>query len=78
MKCPIDGRELAGKSHAGVEINFCPKCRGVWLDQGELGKIIENSAAQASRSPGRDYDEDGYHPISSKKPKSFLSELFDF
>ena len=78
MKCPIDGTELAAKSNAGIEINFCPKCRGVWLDKGELGKIIENSAAQASTLPEGDFDEDGYHPTSSKKPKSFLSALFDF
>ncbi|MCG6904299.1 MAG: zf-TFIIB domain-containing protein [Rhodobacter sp.] len=78
MKCPKDGSELAVKSHGGVEIEFCPTCRGVWLDQGELGKIIANSATQASPSPEGDYDEDGYHPTSSKKPRSFLSMLFDF
>ena len=39
----------------GIEIDYCPRCRGVWLDRGELDKIIERSAAIASGSPvGRD------------------------
>jgi len=41
MQCPIDGSELVMTDRQGVEIDYCPKCRGVWLDRGELDKIIE-------------------------------------
>jgi Zn-finger nucleic acid-binding protein len=44
MKCPIDDTPLSVSSREGVEIDFCPQCRGVWLDRGELDKIIERSA----------------------------------
>lgn len=43
MKCPIDGAELKMTERQGVEIDYCPKCRGVWLDRGELDKIIEKA-----------------------------------
>lgn len=78
MKCPIDGTLLETSARAGVEINYCPQCRGVWLDRGEMEKIVENSASDASKSPEGEYDEDGYHPTTRNKTKSFLSELFDF
>ena len=48
MKCPIDGETLVMTDRSGVEIDYCPKCRGVWLDRGELDKIIERSAPAAS------------------------------
>ncbi|WP_158968576.1 TFIIB-type zinc ribbon-containing protein [Chachezhania sediminis] len=47
MKCPIDGTELLMTERSGVEIDYCPKCRGVWLDRGELDKIIERAEPQA-------------------------------
>ncbi|MCK8465038.1 zf-TFIIB domain-containing protein [Aliiroseovarius sp. S1339] len=43
MKCPIDGTELKMSERQGVEIDYCPQCRGVWLDRGELDKIIEKA-----------------------------------
>lgn len=43
MKCPVDGTTLAMSDRNGVEIDYCPTCRGVWLDRGELDKIIERS-----------------------------------
>lgn len=43
MKCPIDGTELQMTERQGVEIDYCPRCRGVWLDRGELDKIIDRS-----------------------------------
>jgi uncharacterized protein len=48
MKCPIDSNDLVMTERQGVEVDYCPKCRGVWLDRGELDKIIERSAAAAS------------------------------
>jgi Zn-finger nucleic acid-binding protein len=45
MQCPIDGTTLQMSDRQGIEIDYCPTCRGVWLDRGELDKIIERSAA---------------------------------
>lgn len=94
MKCPVcKDVDLVITDRQGVEIDYCPNCRGVWLDRGELDKIIERTAAimeppAPSRSERRDsdrYDDDrdkydrsrGYPP-RKKKRESFLSELFDF
>jgi uncharacterized protein len=86
MKCPADGETLVMTERSGVEIDYCPNCRGVWLDHGELDKIIERGASEslAARSPAserRDYEgERGYgqQPQRKKKKESFLSELFEF
>lgn len=43
MKCPIDQTDLVMTERQGVEIDYCPTCRGVWLDRGELDKIIDRS-----------------------------------
>lgn len=48
MQCPIDQTELVMTDRQGVEIDYCPKCRGVWLDRGELDKIIDRSAGGSS------------------------------
>ena len=46
MKCPIDTDiDLVMTDRSGVEIDYCPKCRGVWLDRGELDKLIERTSA---------------------------------
>jgi Zn-finger nucleic acid-binding protein len=58
MLCPIDQTELVMTERQGVEIDYCPKCRGVWLDRGELDKIIERAgqadASSAGASAGAD------------------------
>ena len=51
MKCPVDGTALLITERSGVEIDYCPQCRGVWLDRGELDKIVERSAAAAAPAP---------------------------
>ncbi len=48
MLCPIDRTPLVMSERQNIEIDFCPTCRGVWLDRGELDKIIERSAAPAA------------------------------
>ena len=62
----------------GVEIDYCPQCRGVWLDRGELDKIIERSQsappAQAPVQPQQYVQQPVYY---KKRRKSFLEELFD-
>lgn len=45
MKCPVDGQTLVMADRSGVEIDYRPKCRGVWLDRGDLDKIIDRSAS---------------------------------
>ena len=52
MKCPVCLQpELVMSDRQGIEIDYCPQCRGVWLDRGELDKIIERSAIQVSTAP---------------------------
>lgn len=46
MKCPVDGRELAITHRDGIELDYCPECRGIWFDRGELDKVIERSNQQ--------------------------------
>ena len=89
MHCPIDGSQLVMTERSGVEIDYCPQCRGVWLDRGELDKIIERSVQAPPPPPpppqrsfsGHDHrrDEDDYgHAPRRKKRGGFLDELFDF
>ncbi len=63
MKCPVCDVPLSISSREGVEIDFCPQCRGVWLDRGELDKVIERAAvamapASSSGGGGREYSDD--------------------
>lgn len=51
MRCPVDNETLVMTERSGVEIDYCPKCRGVWLDRGELDKILERSAPAAAPAP---------------------------
>jgi len=53
MLCPTCKVELTITDRQGVEIDFCPKCRGVWLDRGELDKILERSSASTPASTSR-------------------------
>lgn len=52
MFCPVCKRvDLVMTDRQGIEIDYCPTCRGVWLDRGELDKLIERSVLQLSGSP---------------------------
>lgn len=77
----------------GIEIDYCPKCRGIWLDRGELEKLIEKatlSKDDSSRRTSRhdsDYDDDDRRDDRRddsskhgryKKRESWLSDIFDF
>ena len=44
MQCPVDQTQLVMTERQGVEIDYCPSCRGIWLDRGELDKIIDRAA----------------------------------
>lgn len=92
MNCPIDNTELRISERQGIEIDYCPKCRGIWLDRGELDKLLERATqpgyAEPRESSGyeRDrerYDDDRSYRGSSdydrrKRRRSFLEDLFDF
>ena len=60
MDCPVDGTQLRITQSQGIEIDYCPRCRGVWLDRGELDKLIERSLLPAGgeRYGEREYDRD--------------------
>ncbi|WP_411339050.1 zf-TFIIB domain-containing protein [Sphingopyxis sp. J-6] len=89
LLCPTCRVNLTMSERQGIEIDYCPQCRGVWLDRGELDKIIERSetasapAPRASAPPPQpEYRERGYDDRHHGKPykkkyKSFLSDLFD-
>ena len=51
MTCPVDGTTLVMSARQNIEIDYCPTCRGVWLDRGELDKIIERSLAETPAAP---------------------------
>ncbi|MDY0882412.1 zf-TFIIB domain-containing protein [Dongia soli] len=87
MKCPTCQEDLVMSDRQGIEIDYCRKCRGVWLDRGELDKIIERSvqempqAASAMREPSRSQqsrrDDDDDYRYKHHRRKSWLSDLFD-
>ena len=83
MQCPTDATTLVMSERSGIEIDYCPQCRGVWLDRGELDKIIERSAGPStSAAPAPRYAASGDHYTSpgkyqKKRKDSWLSELFD-
>ena len=63
MNCPNCSETLVMADRQGIEIDYCPKCRGVWLDRGELDKIVERSAdyspnPDSERSRSYDYNDD--------------------
>ncbi len=89
MKCPTcPAVELVISERSGIEIDYCPQCRGVWLDRGELDKIIERAgdfssrtssgASSRSRDDRNDRDDDNDRPHHREtRRKSWFGELFD-
>ncbi len=94
MKCPVcTAIELKMTDRQGVEIDYCPECRGVWLDRGELDKIIERSETNTTSSSSQpqyqqsvhnqqpyrkqDHDSHEYGHSGQYKKKSWISEIFD-
>ena len=81
MNCPVckDSR-LVLSERQGIEIDYCPQCRGVWLDRGELDKIIDRSTSDSSTHSFSDdrHRKDEPYRREHKRKESFLGELFDF
>lgn len=68
MQCPVcEGVNLVMSERSGIEIDYCPKCRGVWLDRGELDKIIERAAPAVLASPAEQGSEARQHPFSQQQ-----------
>ncbi len=90
MKCPTcTDTALVMSDRQGVEIDYCPQCRGVWLDRGELDKLIERSATMAPATTSADsaatrsqpgfVDSDYEHGRGEQahRKKSWLGNFFD-
>jgi hypothetical protein len=92
MNCPVcKDTSLVISERQGVEIDYCPKCRGVWLDRGELDKILERSQEVFDNDRSKPFDDKRYDErkyysdkkydddyYKKNKRKSFLGDLFDF
>ncbi len=83
MKCPNCEETLIMTERQGVEIDYCPKCRGVWLDKGELDKIIEKSQGEMRQQNQDRFDDDdddnfGRRNPGQRRKGGFLGNLFDF
>jgi len=75
MQCPVDQTELVMTERQGVEIDYCPKCRGVWLDRGELDKIIERSGElTAPRSQSVTASTSGQRETYGQRPDSYRGD----
>jgi Zn-finger nucleic acid-binding protein len=93
MQCPVCNVRLAVSDRQGVEIDHCPRCRGVWLDRGELDKLIERAGGGRSwRDHDDDEDDDERSLLGGgglgrrrdgsgdrkRRRRGFLDDLFDF
>ncbi len=82
MKCPNCNVSLVMADRNGIEIDYCPDCRGVWLDRGELDKIIERSTQDNNTQRPSNYsDKKQYYnekEYQHKKKKGLFGDLFDF
>lgn len=93
MQCPVCANQtLVMSERSGIEIDYCPGCRGVWLDRGELDKILERAAQTSAPAPQpaqaapaarpqaydtRGHDDHHREHARPRRRKSFLEELFD-
>jgi uncharacterized protein len=73
MRCPVDNETLVMADRNGVEIDYCPKCRGVWLDRGELDKIIDRASGSPTApdlsEPARTRPASGPAPVYQPEPQ---------
>ena len=89
MKCPNCSETLVMTERQGIEIDYCPKCRGVWLDRGELDKIIDRSVPGVTQELNPEPEQEKYRYESrddyrqkeyqnKRRKKGFLGDFFDF
>ena len=85
MKCPVDSATLLMSERQGVEIDYCPDCRGVWLDRGELDKLLrqadddwdDDDRGRGRQDDRRPDDRHDAYPPKKKKKKGWLSDMFE-
>ena len=88
MLCPVCKIALTMSDRQGIEIDYCPQCRGVWLDRGELDKIVERTAPADARPPAQpvalppQYQQPQqfdprYSKYGHKRKKHWLEDIFD-
>lgn len=81
MLCPVCKTSLAMSDRQGIEIDYCPSCRGIWLDRGELDKIIERSAASEAAArpatPPPPAPQPGYAPQPPVQGSPWGSARYD-
>lgn len=84
LKCPNCSSEMDIRTKYGVEIDNCPRCKGVWLDRGELEKIANMQSRYDDDHYKRYHydkdhdDDDDYYQRRKHKKRGFLGDLFDF
>ncbi len=76
MKCPNCQTTLNISDRNGIEIDFCPSCRGIWLDRGELDKILERQPGNPQDNRNRDQNQNRDDVEGGRR--GFLADLFDF
>ena len=69
MDCPVDGTTLQMSERQGIEIDYCPQCRGVWLDRGELDKIIERTGVMHGPPQGQPASDRSGHAATGGWPQ---------
>ena len=76
MQCPVDNTTLVMSERSGVEIDYCPTCRGVWLDRGELDKILDRAAGEQPEAhvtrPRQTYAPE---PVTDKRSGGILGKV---
>lgn len=84
MLCPVCKVELRMTDRQGIEVDYCPTCRGIWLDRGELDKLLERANRRSfddvddEATRPRSYDRDDRYDQRPKKRESWLGDLFDW
>lgn len=81
MKCPVDNATLVMAERSGIEIDYCPECRGIWLDRGELDKIMERASGgeapvQRAEDHSHDRRDEQRHGDKQKRRGSFIGDVF--
>ncbi len=81
MRCPLCNLEMRISEREGIEIDYCPQCRGIWLDRGELDKIIERSATYEApvrrKKPTHHQVYDDHYTASTKRKYRYEDDEYD-
>lgn len=86
MRCPVDGAGLVISERNNIEIDYCPECRGIWLDYGELEKLLEGNRRSYNharddhdRHESRNHDDrqcDDERGSGKRERGGFLEDIF--